>query len=292
LTVDALTAWVLRRRARLDRRVRPWKVALSLVCLLVGGVYVVPLAWVASVSVRRNSEVFATRFVPHSFRLSNFADAFDAFGLGTLLVNTAVVTAGTVAISLALSVTAAYGFSRYRTIITEGVFVLILTGLMIPPAAIIVPFFLEMKNIGLYNSLFAVVLGETAFVLPLAILLLRGYIDQLPEELLAAARVDGATEWRAFLHVAFPLLKPAVATVALFITISTWNGFLLPLVLLSDPARATLTVGLAVTSYQFGQVQLATVSAASLMAVIPVLVVFVAARRYYVQGLSAGALRG
>src|SRR5439155_22605731 len=106
-----------------------------------------------------------------------------------------------------------------------------------------------------------------------------------------AARVDGATEWRAFLHVASPLLKPAIATVALFITISTWNGFLLPLVLLSDPAHATLTVGLAVTTYQFGQVQLAFVSAASLMAVIPVLVVFIAARRYYVQGLSAGALR-
>jgi raffinose/stachyose/melibiose transport system permease protein len=247
---------------------------------------------VASVSVRRNSEVFATRIVPHSFRLSNFADAFSSFGLGTLLANTAVVTAGTVAISLGLSVTAAYGFSRYRTRITEGVFVAILTGLMIPPAAIIVPFFLEMKHVGLYDTLFSVILGETSFVLPLAILLLRGYIDQLPEELLAAARVDGATEWRAFVHVAFPLLKPAIATVALFVTISTWNGFLLPLVLLSDPAHATLTVGLSVTTYQFGQVQLGFVSAASLMAVIPVLVVFVAARRYYVQGLSAGALRG
>jgi ABC-type glycerol-3-phosphate transport system permease component len=271
--------------------VRPWKIALSLVCLLVGGVYLVPLVWVASVSVRKNSEVFATRFIPHSFRLSNFPDAFHSFGLGTLLVNTAVITAGTVAVSLVLSITAAYGFSRYRTRITEGVFVVILSGLMIPPAAIIVPFFLEMKDAGLYNKLFAVILGETAFVLPLAILLLRGYIDQLPEELLAAARVDGATEWRAFIHVAFPLLKPAVATVALFITVSTWNGFLLPLVLLSDPSQATLTVGLAVSTYQFGQVALAFVSAASLMAVIPVLVVFIAARRYYVQGLSAGALR-
>jgi ABC-type glycerol-3-phosphate transport system permease component len=292
VSVGAAELAAARGRTQTRGQAKSWRAALSLVCLLVGGVYLIPLVWVASVSVRRNSEVFATRIVPHSFRLSNFSDAFHSFGLGRLLVNTAVITAGTVALSLALSVTAAYGFSRYRTRITEGVFVLILTGLMIPPAAIIVPFFLEMKNAGLYNTLSAVILGETAFVLPLAVLLLRGYIDQLPDELIAAARVDGATEWRAFRYVAFPLLKPAIATVALFITISTWNGFLLPLVLLGDPARATLTVGLSVTTYQFGQIQLAYVSAASLLAVIPVLVVFVAARRYYVQGLSAGALRG
>jgi ABC-type glycerol-3-phosphate transport system permease component len=277
--------------AALRARAAPLRFAGSFICLAIGAVYLVPLVWVLTQSIRTSSDVFSTSVFPRSFRISNFADAWGSFQLGTLFANTIIITAGTVAVGVLLSVTAAYGFSRYRSRISEGVFLLILTGLMIPPAGIIIPFFLVMRHMGLYNSLFAVILGETAFILPLGILLLRGYIDNIPPELTDAAVVDGASDWKAFWYVVFPLLKPAVATVALFTTISAWNGFLLPLVLLRDTATSTLTVGIAQTAGQVGQLQLQLVAAASVLAILPILVILVAARRYYVQGLSAGALK-
>jgi ABC-type glycerol-3-phosphate transport system permease component len=275
----------------LRERSSPGRFAASLVCFFVGLVYVLPLVWVVTEGVKSSSDIFSTSPFPHSFRMSNFPDAWRQFQLGTLFSHTIVITIGTVVLSIALSVTAAYGFSRYRSKLSEGVFVLILTGLMVPPAAIIIPFFLTMRHLGLYNNLFAVILGETAFALPLGILLLRGYIDTIPTELTDAAVVDGASEWKAFRYVVFPLLRPAVATVALFTVISTWNGFLLPLVLLRDTATSTLTVGISQTAGQVGQLSLQFVAAAAVMAVVPVLVILIAARRYYVQGLSAGALK-
>jgi ABC-type glycerol-3-phosphate transport system permease component len=266
--------------------------AATLVCLLVGAVYLIPLAWVLSVSFRSGDDVFRSIFVPHSFAPGNYTEAWNKYGLGVLFLNSTLVTAGTVVLSLALSVTAAYGFSRHRTRLRESLFLVILIGLMIPPAAIIIPFFVLMNDLQLYDKLFAVVLAETAFVLPLGILILRGYIDNIPSELSDAARVDGAGEWGAFQHVVVPLLRPAIATVALLITLSTWNGFLLPLVLLSDPSQSTVTVGIAQFSSQFGVLEWQLVAAAAVMAMLPVLVVLVALRRYYVQGLSAGALKG
>jgi ABC-type glycerol-3-phosphate transport system permease component len=280
-----------RRLEAFRERASPTRFASSLVCLIGGAVYLVPLVWVMTEAVKASSDVFSTSPLPHTFRITNFADAWHQFQLGTLFAHTIVITVGTVLLAIGLSVVAAYGFSRYRSRLSEGVFILILSGLMVPPAAIIIPFFLAMRHLGLYDNLFAVVIGETAFALPLGILLLRGYIDNIPAELTDAAVVDGASEWKAFVHVVFPLLRPAVATVALFTTISAWNGFLLPLVLLRDTATSTLTVGISQTAGQVGQLSLQLVAAAAVLAVVPVLVILIAARRYYVQGLSAGALK-
>ena len=273
------------------RSSRPRRFALSCVCIGIAAVYLIPLAWTLSLSVRTNSDVFSNRLLPHTFRPSNFRDAWSQFGLGILFQHSAIITAGTVALSVVLSVLAAYGFSRHRSRLSELTFLTILTGLMVPPAGVIIPFFVTMRHLHLYDTLLSVIVGETAFALPLGILVLRGYIDSILVDLTDAARVDGATDWKAFWYVAFPLLKPPIATVALFTTISTWNGFLLPLVLLHDPQRSTLTVGLSRLQGQYGALNLELVSAAAILAIIPILVVFVAARRYYVRGLSAGALK-
>ncbi len=279
-------------RARGERRLGPAaRAGLSIVCFVIGSVGLIPLVWTLSLSIRTGSDVFSNRVLPHSFRLANFVDAWNMFGLGTLFLHSVIVTLGTVAITTALAVTSAYGFARYRTRITEAIFLLILTGLMVPPAAVIIPFFVAMTRLGLYNTLLSVVIGESVFALPFSLLLLRGYIDTIPLDLTDAARVDGASQLQAFRYVALPLLKPALATVALFSTISTWNGFLLPLVLLNNSSTSTLTVGLSTVSSEFGALNLQLLSAAAVLAIIPILVVFVAARRYYVQGLSAGAVK-
>jgi ABC-type glycerol-3-phosphate transport system permease component len=273
------------------RRPTPARFVASFFCLAIGFVYVFPLLWAISMSVRTNEDVFSGRILPRSFHLGNYSTAFSKYEMKTLFINTTIITAGTVVLSVSLAVLAAYGFSRYRSRISEGVFLVMLVGLMIPAAAVIIPFFVTMREFHLYDSLLAVIIGEAVFVLPLGILILRGYIDSIPLDLTDAARVDGASDFKAFWHVTFPLLKPAVATVALFTVVATWNGFLLPLVLLRDSERSTLTVGLARLLSQFGQIEIELVAAASVLTVLPVAVVFVAARRYYIQGLSAGAIK-
>ena len=153
------------------------------------------------------------------------------------------MTVGTVVIGVALSVSAAYGFSRFKSRWSEILYVVILIGLMVPPAAVIIPFFLGMLNLGLYDSLIAVVVGETSFVLAFGILVFRGYIDHIPPELLDAGRVDGASEGTIFRRIVLPLLRPPLATVAIFFALSTWNGFLLPLVVTLKAIGTPLTLG-------------------------------------------------
>ncbi len=290
-TAAATASAAAPRRTSGQRKSRPVRFLLSLVCVAVAMVYLIPLVYTLSLSVRTNSDVFSNRLAPHTFRPWNFVDAWKQFGLQILFEHSAIITVGTVVLAVFFSVLAAYGFSRYRSHANELVFLAILTGLMVPPAGVIIPFFVTMRQFHLYDSLLAVIIGETAFALPLGILILRGYIDSIPVDLTDAAKVDGATDWKAFWYVAFPLLKPPIATVALFTTISTWNGFLIPLVLLHDPQRSTLTVGLARLQGQYGALNIELVSAAAILAIIPILVVFVGARRYYVRGLSAGALK-
>ncbi|CAN5799198.1 carbohydrate ABC transporter permease [soil metagenome] len=277
------------RRAR--RRKRRSKGALVAISFVVGAIYLVPLVWVLSMSVRSASEILQPGFVPESFNPQNYRDAWQRFELGKLFKNTALVTAGTVLLGVALSVTAAYGFSLAKSRFGEFAFIMLLLGLMVPPAAVIIPFFIGMRELGLYDSLLAVILAETVFVLPLGVLILRAYIESIPKDLSDSARIDGASEWSVFAQIVFPLILPAAATVALFMFLSAWNGFLLPLVLLRDPNKTTLTVGLSQFSGQFGSFEWHLVAAASAIAVVPVLLVFYLARRYYVQGLAAGALK-
>jgi ABC-type glycerol-3-phosphate transport system permease component len=271
-------------------RSRRW--AISLLCFLLSTTYLIPLLWVMSLSVRTNADATSQKVLPATFRPANFPEAFDRYGLGGLFANSVIITTATVVITVAMSVFAAYGFARWKSRLTEGLFLIILLGLMIPPATVIVPFFIGMQRLGLYNSLLAVILAEAAFGIPLGLLILRGYIDGIPIALTDAARVDGAGPMRAFYYVVLPLLRPALVTVSLFIGLFTWNDFLIPLVLMADPSRSTLTVGLAQFNSNSGQLEIGLISAAAVMATLPVLTVFFATRRYYVLGLGAGAVKG
>jgi ABC-type glycerol-3-phosphate transport system permease component len=274
------------------RSKRSRRIFVSLSCVVIGMVYAFPLVWVISMSVRSPSDALGMTLIPHSFYLQNFVNAWVTLDMGQLFVNTILIAMGTVILSVLLSVLAAYGFVRWRTRLTELLFLLFLFGMMIPPAGMILPFFVLARSMGLYNSLWAVIIAETAFALPLGILLMRGYIERVPTELIDAARVDGATPWRVFRYVVLPLLTPAIATSSLFILLFAWNDLLLPLILLPDPQGSTLVVGLASSTGQFGLVDLGMLGAASLLGLLPILVVFIVSRRYYVQGLAAGAVKG
>jgi ABC-type glycerol-3-phosphate transport system permease component len=267
------------------------RLMLSVFCLVAGVIYLIPLLWVLSLSVRSTGDVFNASLWPHEWIFGNYVKAWDQYSLGLLFVHSLIVTGVTTIATIAFSVTAAYGLAGARSrgaYLTTG---LLLAGLMVPAAVIIVPFFLLVHQLGLYNSLFGVVLAEIAFALPLAVIILRGYVETIPKGLIDSARVDGASEWVAFRRIVLPLLRPAIATVAIFTIISTWNDFLLPLVLLANTNSSTLTVGMSQFAGEFGSLSWQLTGAASTMAMIPLIFVFFIGRRYYVRGLTAGALR-
>jgi ABC-type glycerol-3-phosphate transport system permease component len=199
----------------------------------------------------------------------------------------------TVALVLALSTTAAWGVVRYRKRWGEVIFIVILLGLMIPPAAVLLPFFVVMRDLHIYNHLNAVVLAEAAFALPFGILLLRGYFEQLPRELSDAARVDGAGEWRSFWHVTLPLVKPALTTLATIVVLVTWNGFIFPLILLNDARSGTLTTALSTfsTATVTSEISTQVVAAGAVTAAAPVIAVMIIGRRAYISGITSGALK-
>lgn len=266
--------------------------AASLACFVIGSIYILPLLWTVSLSFRKSSEVFGV-IVQRTFEPGNYVRAWNELHLARLFGNTVFITALTVALVLSLSTTAAWGVVRYRKRWGEVVFLMILLGLMIPPAAVLLPFFVVMRDLHIYNHLYAVALAEAAFALPFGILLLRGYFEQLPRELSDAARVDGAGEWRAFWHVTVPLVKPALMTLATIVVLASWNGFIFPLILLNDARSGTLTTAISTfsTANVASEISTQVVAAAAVLAAAPVVAILIIARRAYISGITSGALK-
>jgi len=258
---------------------------------LVGLLFLAPVVWVISLSLRSKRTVFTALFFTRDLHFENYVTAWTTFHIGRLFLNSGIVTVASVAVILALSSLAAYAFSRLRYRGSEFFFYMILLGMMIPPAAIVIPLFLIMKNLGLYNSHLALVLAYIAFGLPIAVLIFRGFFLSVPGEMIEAARIDGSPELRTFVSVILPLCTPAVATVVVFSFMQNWNEFLLALVLLKDNVLYTLPVGMAQLVGQWDS-PWQLIAASVVIASIPIFILYLAIQDLYVRGLTAGALKG
>ncbi|NUR27336.1 MAG: carbohydrate ABC transporter permease [Catenulispora sp.] len=211
------------------------------------------------------------------------------------LENTAVysVTAGIGATVVATC--AGYGFAKYRFPGRDALFSSLLGAVMVPATALVIPTYLLMSKLSLTDTAWAVILPS--LLNPFGVYLIRVYVtDALPEELLEAARIDGAGEWKVFSTVAVPVIRPAIVTVLLFSMVGTWNNFFLPLVMLNSSDKFPLTVGLQ-TWYEGASVQSGAdvlfnlVIVGSLVAVVPLVVAFLFLQRYWRGGLTVGALK-
>lgn len=225
--------------------------------------------------------------LPTSLHLENFQQAWVTASFGTYFFNSVVVTVGAVALSTAVSLLAAYAFSRARGAIfaiLEGVF---LSGLMFPVYLAILPLFFMIDALGLTSNLLSLILTYGALGVPFSTFILAAFFRQLPVELDEAAKLDGASPFRAFLRVHLPLVKPAVATVVIFRFVPVWNDFFFPLILMRDRDSYTLPVG--ITRF-FGEFQTdwATLFAGLTLATIPLVALFLVATKQIVAGLTAG----
>ncbi|HKU85430.1 MAG TPA: carbohydrate ABC transporter permease [Casimicrobiaceae bacterium] len=250
-----------------------------------------PLLWMLSVSFMQPgaSSVYPPQLLPHELTLANYRELFARIGVGRYLANSLLVAVAATALSLFFNVTAGYAFAKLRFAGRDPIFRLMLGALVIPGQVAMVPLFLLLKQVGLVNSYGGVIVPAMASIF--GIFLVRQYALSIPDDLLEAARIDGATEWRIFAMVVVPLLKPIVVTLAVFTLLGTWNDFMWPLIVLTDKELYTLPVALAGLSREHVQDN-ELMMAGSVLTILPVLVVFLVLQRYYIQGLMTGGVKG
>ncbi|MBJ6630619.1 ABC transporter permease [Streptomyces sp. ZS0098] len=255
-------------------------------------VVAVPLYWTLITSLKDRSRYYASNpLVPSADpTLDNYRMVVESDFL-QYFVNSVVVTAGAVIPAVLVSFMAAYAIVRgWRMRVLRAMNGLFLMGLAIPLQATVIPVYLIIIKLHLYDSLPALILPSIAFAIPLSVLVLANFIRDVPKELFDSMRVDGATEWTTLWRLAAPLTRPAILTVSIFNALTIWNGFLLPLVLTQSPDRRTLPLALWTFQGQYG-VNVPAVLAAVVLTTLPVLVLYAFGRRQLLSGLTAGFSR-
>lgn len=254
-------------------------------------VVIFPFVWMGYSSLKTNQEFLASVWsLPKSPQWENYADALSDGHLLVYAGNSVVVTLASVVLTVGMATAAGYAFATYRTRWMPVVEVTMLVAMAIPAYVALVPLVATLRDMGLLDTRVGVVLPTVAFNLPVSVLIMRAFFSTLPRDLVEAARVDGASEWRAFLSVMIPIARPAMFTTAIVNTIWAWNDFLFPLVLLNTPSRKTLPLGLTdfvgerVTNYP-------VLLAAILLAALGSFVVYVVFQRQVIGGLSSGAVK-
>lgn len=265
--------------------------------LLIGAIIVavVPVYWMLTISLKTEVDQFASppRWFSFAPTLAHYRDAFSERSFGRYLITSAIVATLSTACAMVLGTLAAYGLTRFRLRGQLGrrLSLWILSTRMFPPIVTAVPLFLMMNDLGLINTISSLVIVYTALNLPFVVWMMRGFFKELPRELEEAAMVDGDSRLGALVRVILPLAAPGLAATAVFCLIVSWNEFLLALVLTQTDAAMTLPVGIAgrVTQYE---IQWGVMSAAGVVAMLPILVFALAVQRYLVRGLSLGAVKG
>jgi raffinose/stachyose/melibiose transport system permease protein len=260
--------------------------ALSWVWLFI---VILPIYWIIITSIKSQSEYFVTNpFAPpkeptlDAYRLVIGADIVRYF------FNSVIVTVGAVVPAVLISFMAAFAIIRSRPHwFLKSTNALLLMGLAIPLQATIIPVYLIIIRLHLYDTLLALILPSIAFAIPLSVLVLSNFIRDVPNELFESMRLDGCSEWQTLWRLALPLTRPALVTVTIYNALLIWNGFLLPLVLTQSPNLRVLPLALRTFQGQYG-INVPAVLAAVLLSALPILVLYVVGRRQMLSGLTAG----
>lgn len=260
--------------------------------LIIGAVMaMLPMVWMVSASLMPAGEAstYPPKFFPSRLTLEHYTNLFTRLDLGRYLLNSAFVAFVVTLSSLAINSMAGYAFAKLRFRGRDRLFKTLSTGLVLPVQVAMLPLFLLLKNMGMINTYWGVIIPGLASIF--GIFLVRQYALSIPDEMLDAARVDGASELRIFWSIVVPGIVPILATLAIWTFLATWNDFMWPLIVLSDEAKYTLPVALANLSGEHVQ-DTELMMAGSVITVVPVMLVFLFLQRYYIQGVMAGSVKG
>lgn len=249
-----------------------------------------PLVWLVLTSVKDRREVFTT-FLPTQVNIANFARIWDEMNLPTHLGNSLFVTGLNVTIVVVTATLAGYAFARLVFPRQNSIFYVFILAMMIPGQAILIPMFQYLKNLGLLNSHVGLALAMTGAPISFAIFLMSAFFRALPAELGDAGKIDGCNEWGVFRHIYLPLARPGIATVVIFQFMGTWNEFMFSVTYISNPVLKTIQPALYQVVGRYS-IDYTALSAGLLMAIAPILIVFLLLQKQFVKGLTAGAFKG
>lgn len=271
--------------------VRLGDVVLNAAALGVAVLTLFPLIWMVSVSFMDAGEAaqFPPPIWPASPTLEHYRTLFEAQGVGRYLLNSAVLATLATLLALLITVPAGYAFAKLRFRGRERLLQTLMAALVVPGQIGTLPLFLMLQRMGLVNTFAGALVPWLASIF--GIYLVREYARSIPDEMLEAARIDGASEWQIFRHIVLPGLQPILVTLALFVFLGSWNDFLWPLIILTDQNNYTLPVALAALSRESVQ-DTELMMAGAVVTVAPPLLLFLALQRYYVRGLLAGGVKG
>jgi len=291
-TVELLRTRTIAVRARGGRT----GYLLAAVCIAISTVMLLPLVLSVFASVKPTAEAAASppTYFPHEVSLDSYQRLWTyQQGLPTYLANSLGTALLTIALTLLLTVPAAYALARFPIPGKEVIFVFLLLALIVPYQALLTPMFLTFARIGLTNSLLGLAVLHTAIQLPFSLYILRNSFNAVPRELEEAAIVDGASSWQALRRVFIPSTVPAIVTVALFAFIMSWNEFLGALVMMSRSSKFTLPLILATsrTETSLGGTDWGMLQAGVTISIVPCVLVYLLLQRYYESGLMSGAVK-
>ena len=258
--------------------------------LLLAFATILPLVWMVSASLMPTGEANSEppRFFPSTVTWEHYRELFTRLDLGRHFANSLLVSSAVTLISLLLNSMAGYAFAKLRFRGRDRLFAFLLAAMVIPAQVSMLPLFLLMKSLGLVNTWWGVILPSMATIL--GIFLVRQYALSIPDELLDAARIDGAGEFRIYRTIVLPLCRPVLVTLAIFNFLAAWNDFMWPLIILSDDSRYTLPVALAnLTGEHVMDTEL--MMAGAVLTVLPVLLIFLALQRQYIAGITLGGVK-
>lgn len=259
--------------------------ALIVVCMLV------PYIWMLSASLKLNKDVFSfpIQWIPELPRWSNYVDIWSRIPLGLFIYNTAKLSVIVTVLQLLTSSFAAYAFSKLRFKGRNALFLGYIATIAIPWQAYMVPQFILMRYMGLNNTHLAIIFLQafSAF----GVFLMRQFYQSVPDELCEAARIDGLNEYGIWARIMLPLSKPALSTLTIFTFVSTWNDFLGPMIYLTKTELKTIQIGLRMFISQYSA-EYGLIMAASVVSIIPVLIVFLGLQKYFVQGVASSGIKG
>ena len=276
---------------------RTWQMVSTLLkyalLLFFGGFFVLPWVWMISTSLKNPDElaVYPIIWIPDPVRWDNYLEAFRRAEFSRFLGNTVLVAFPSVLGALVSNALVAYGFARIRWPGRDLLFGMLLATLILPGFVTFIPLYLIFKQLNWINSYLPLVV-PTFFGNPFFVFLLRQFFMSLPEELADAARVDGASEMRIFLQIILPLSRPALAVVALFQFIGSWNDYFGPLIYINDKALYTISLGIANMRASYGFSNFAWIMAATCMSVLPIILLFFFAQRTFIEGIALSGLKG
>jgi ABC-type glycerol-3-phosphate transport system permease component len=249
-----------------------------------------PTVWMVLSAFKSNREIFRDPFgLPDTWRWSNFAEAWESGGLGGLYLNSLIVTAAAVTLAVFCATAAAFAFSRLEFPGRRWLYRLLLVGLLLPPPVVAIPLFGILRDMGLLNTLWALILPGAAWSLSLTVFIMYGYFNAIRPDMEEAALLEGASTWQIFRDISLPMVWPSMLTVAIVNTINIWNELMFALLFITDEEKRTLPVGL-IRFFGRYSTDYAMVFAALTITTLPILALYFLLQRHVIAGLSATAM--